>query len=85
MLSKIELMAELRNMMRTIGSITFEGGVIQNDLYEMMVDVVCDELKDGGVLKWKLKANRDRLEVVVSHFNELVKRNWERGIGNDPV
>jgi hypothetical protein len=78
MLSKIELIAELRNIMRTIASITFESGVIQKDLYEMMADVVCDELKDGGILKWRLKANKDRLEVVVSHFNELVKRNWER-------
>lgn len=84
MLSKIELIAELRNMMRTIKSLTFESGVVQEDLYEMMADVVCDELKDGGILKWRLKANRDRLEVVVSHFNELVKRNWERKI-DDPV
>ena len=84
MLSKIELIAELRNMMRTIKSLTFESGVVQNDLYEMMADIVCDELKDGGILKWRLKANKDRLEVVVSHFNELVKRNWERKI-DDPV
>jgi len=84
MLSKIELIAELRNMMRTIKSLTFESGVVQNDLYEMMADIVCDELKDGGILKWRLKANKDRLEVVVSHFNELVKRNWERKL-DDPV
>jgi hypothetical protein len=80
MLSKIELIAELKNMMRTIGSITFESGVIQNELYEMMTDVVCDELKDGGILKWRLREKKDRLEVVLSHFNELVKRTWEREI-----
>lgn len=84
MLSKVELIAELRNIMRTIASVTFESGVIQKELYEMMADVVCDELKDGGILKWRLRANKDRLEVVVSHFNELVKKNWEREL-DDPV
>jgi len=80
MLSKQDLLAEIKIIMKTISSITFESGVIQNELYEMMSDIVCDELKDDGILKWKLRANKDRLEVVVSHFNELVKRNWERKI-----
>jgi len=80
MLSKQDLLAEIKIIMKTISSITFESGVIQNELYEMMSDIVCDELKDDGILKWRLRANKDRLEVVVSHFNELVKRNWERKI-----
>ena len=80
MLSKQDLLAEIKIIMKTISSITFESGVIQNELYEMMSDLVCDELKDDGILKWRLRANKDRLEVVVSHFNELVKRNWERKI-----
>jgi len=80
MLSKQDLLTEIKIIMKTISSITFESGVIQNELYEMMSDIVCDELKDDGILKWKLRANKDRLEVVVSHFNELVKRNWERKI-----
>lgn len=82
MLSKFELIAELKNIMRTMGSIVFESSVIQNDIYVMMVEVVCDELKDGGLFCHRLKKNQQRLDIVLSHFDELVKRSWERNIKN---
>lgn len=84
LLKKLSLIEELGNISRTVSSIVLMSNIVQNDLIKMMVEVMSSQLKDAGILKHRLKSHQDTLEVVVSHFNELVKRNWEREI-DDPV
>jgi len=78
LLEKLSLIEELGNISRTVSSIVLMSNIVQNELIKMMVEVMLGQLKDGGILKHRLKGQQDTLEVVVSHFNELVKRNWER-------
>lgn len=84
LLEKLSLIEELGNISRTVSSIVLMSNIVQNDLIKMMVEVMLSQLKDAGILKHRLKGHKDTLEVVISHFNELVKRNWEREI-DDPV
>jgi fructose 1,6-bisphosphatase len=84
MLSQRELKEELRNISRTLSSIVFAVGNIQEEMVEMVQDVVEEKLKDGGILKWKLRAHEDQLDIVFSHYRELIRLNWERKL-DDPI
>ena len=59
--------------------------IVQNEFIKMMVEVNQGQLKDGGILKHRVKSNKDTLEVVFSHFNELARINWEREISSGDV
>ena len=85
MLNKLELIHELKNLMRVIKTLTFESCRIQNELYEMMADVVCEEIKDGGILKVNLKDYQDRLEIVLGYFQAIVKKNVDREMSSGDV
>ena len=74
MLSKFELIGELRNIMRTVKSLTFESGVVQDDMYELMADIVTEKIGDGGILRHRLMSHKHRLETALSHFNRVVAK-----------
>lgn len=78
MLSKFELIKELTNIRKTIGSIVFEASVIQSELYEMMAEVLLDKLGDDGILYHQLKDKQHRLDIVFSNFNEPVNKITKR-------
>jgi len=71
------LFAKLRNVLRVMGSLTFESGVVQNDVIEMMAETLINRLKDGEILRQRLLAHKNRLEIVLSYFNEIIERQGE--------
>jgi len=78
MLNQRELREELRNISRTLSSIIFEIGNVQEEIIGMVHDVLDEKLKDGGILKWRLRTHKDKLDIVFSHYRELIRLNWER-------
>ena len=85
LLEKQSLIKELGSLSRAVSSIVLMSNIIQNEFIKMMVEVNEGQLKDGGILKHRVKSNKDTLEVVFSHFNELVRINWEREISSGDV
>lgn len=82
MLSKPELIAQIRSMTRTMGALTIESGIIHNDMCEMIVEVLNDELKYGGLLYHRLWQHRDKLELILSWLNRDVNLLTEKGKNN---
>ena len=74
MLTKSELQGEIKNIMRTLRTINFETSVVQDDMYELMADIVTEEIGDGGILRHRLMTLKHRLELALSHFNGLVSK-----------
>ena len=85
LLEKLSLIEELGSLSRAISSIVLMSNIVQNEFIKMMVEVNEGKLKDGGILKHRVKNNRDTLEVVFSNFNELVRINWEREMSSGDV
>ena len=85
LLEKLSLIEELGSLSRAVSSIVLMSNIVQNEFIKMMVEVNEGKLKDGGILKHRVKNNRDTLEVVFSNFNELVRINWEREMSSGDV
>jgi hypothetical protein len=74
MLTKTELKGEIQNIMRTLGTITFETSVVQNDMHELMLGVLTEEIGDGGILRHRLAHHEYQLELALSHFKNLISK-----------
>jgi hypothetical protein len=85
LLEKQTLIKELGSLSGAVSSIVLMSNIVQNEFIKMMVEVNEGKLKDGGILKHRVKNNRDTLEVVFSNFNELVRVNWEREMSSGDV
>jgi len=82
MLTKAELQGEIKNIMRTLRTINFETSVVQDDMYELMADIVTEEIGDDGILRHRLMHHKYQLELALSHFNGLVAK-FEVEVGKD--
>jgi hypothetical protein len=74
MLTKCELLSDVRNMMRAMGSLSFEVGVVQTDMYQMMAEILNDELGDDGLFRHRLKKHQEKLEIVLGWYKRLANK-----------
>ena len=73
-MNKHELQREVQNIMRTLGTLSFETSVVQTDMYDLLADIVIEQIGDGGILRHRLAYQKHKLETALGHFNLLVDK-----------
>ena len=73
-MNKTELQGEIENIMRTLGTISFETSVAQTDMYKLLAEIVTEQIGNGGILRHRLARHKERLELALSFFNNFASK-----------